>query len=94
MKVAVEPLKATVLMGVPLAHRVTLVIWAGFPPPATDRTSWVIFTVDPLGFIKTTCCTGTPLSPANWLELPGELEPWLADTVTAVGVKVGVIVNV
>ena len=28
------------------------------------------------------------------MELPGGLDPWLADTVTAVGVKLGVIVAV
>ena len=94
MKLAVLPLKLVVLTGVPLAHKVTLVILAGFPLPETDRTSCVMLTVDPLGFINTTCCTGTLLSPASWLELPGGLPPWAADTVTAVGVKVGVMVGV
>lgn len=49
------PLKETVAMGEPLAERVTLVIWAGFPVPDTARTNWVTLTVEPLGLDKTTC---------------------------------------
>jgi hypothetical protein len=53
-----------------------------------------MLTDEVLGSVKTACCTGTLFAPGNWLELPGGLEPWLADTITSVGVEVGVMVGV
>jgi hypothetical protein len=53
-----------------------------------------MLTVEALGLVKTACCTGTLFAPDSWLEFPGGLEPWLAATVTGVGVKLGVMVGV
>ena len=77
-------------IGVPFWSKVTLVMSVGFPVPDTVKVREVRVTVLPLGFVKTTCCTGTLVAPESWFELPGGLVPCEADTVTAVGVLVGV----
>ena len=93
LKVAVVPEKEEVAIGVPLADRVTLVIFAGFPVPFTINVRLVMLTVEPLGLDKTACWTVTPEAPESWLELGGGLVPWVADTVTWVGVEEGVEVG-
>ena len=61
--------------GVPFSSRVTLVMSAGFPVPDTVRVREVRVTVLLLGFVNTTCCTGTLEAPESWFELPGGLGP-------------------
>ena len=50
--------------------------------------------VELLGLVRTTCWTRTLEAPESWLELPGGLGPWLAETVTGVGVEEGVKLGV
>lgn len=59
VKVAVEPVKAMVVTGLPLARRVTLVMSEGFPVPDTESVSPVTVTAEVEGLVKTTCCTAT-----------------------------------
>ena len=56
----------------------------------TLRVNPVRVTVEELRLVKTICWTVTLVAPESWLELPGGLLPWEAETVTAVGVGVGV----
>src|SRR5690242_13253149 len=81
-------------MAVPFSHRVTPVMFAGFPVPETDKVRPVKVRPERLGFVRTICWTVTPEAPGSWLELGGGLVPWVADTVTWVGVEEGVRVAV
>src|SRR5579871_4593627 len=81
-------------MAVPLAQRVTPVTLFGFPVPVTRRVMEVMLMVELLGLVRTNCWTGTLEVPESWLELPGGLGPWVAETVTAVGVEEGVKLGV
>jgi hypothetical protein len=75
-----------------LLSRVKLVISAGIPVPDTDKVKLVTFTAEAvLVSVNTICWTVTPEDPATWVELAGGLEPWAAETVTAVGVPLGVL---
>jgi hypothetical protein len=67
---------------------------AGFPVPVAVKVKEVRVTAVPLEFVNTTCCTGTLVAPGSWFELPGGLGPWVAPTVTTVGVEVAVEVGV
>ena len=81
-------------MATPLAHKVTPVILAGFPVPVTVKVKDVILMMELLGLVRTACWTDTLDVPGSWLVLPGGLDPWEADTVTAVGVEVAVFTRV
>jgi hypothetical protein len=69
-------------------------MFEGFPVPETVSVRDVRVTVLLLGFVSTTCCTGTLVAPESWFEFPGGLGPCEAETVTAVGVEEGVKVGV
>src|SRR5579871_1071769 len=77
-------------MAVAPFHKVAPVMSAGLPPPETVKVTAVTFTVELLGLDRTICWTKTLELPEIWVELPGGLEPWLAATVTMVGVEEGV----
>ena len=87
VKVAVVPETLVVVRVVPLLSRAKLVMSAVFPVPETVRVTAVMFTVEELGSVNTICWTATPEDPASVVALLGALEPWEAETVTAVGVE-------
>ena len=94
LKVAVIPEKAVVVRVVPLLSKAKLVMSAGIPVPETVRVTADIFTVEGPGLINTICWAVTPEDPATWVELAGGFEPCDAETVTIVGVQLGVLDNV
>jgi hypothetical protein len=92
---AVEPPpKEAVAMAVPFFSKVTEATKPGFPIPETERVSPVSVTEEPPGLLNWTCWTATLEAPGDGLELPGGLDPWVAVTAMAVGVKEAVAVAV
>ncbi len=89
LRVASGPLKAAVAISVPLADKLIDVIPVG-GVPVSERVILVSVTGLPLGLFTWICWMGTPEAPGIWMELPGGLNPCEAETVTGVGLKVGV----
>jgi hypothetical protein len=92
LKVAIPPVKLAVAMTVPFFSRFTDVM--PVVGPCSVSVKLLKVTIAPPGLVSWTCCAATPVAPGIWLESLGGFNPTVACTVTSVGVKVSVMVEV
>jgi hypothetical protein len=93
LKVSVVPVKGVVEITVPSATRDTELIPVE-EAPVSVRVKLLKVTLLLPGLVSWICCTVTPAAPGIWVELFGGLDPCEACTITTVGVKVNVTVEV
>src|SRR5580658_1275337 len=93
LKVSVVPVKGAVERTVPFATRDTELIPVEEAPVSVRVKLFKVMLLLP-GLVSWICCTVTPAAPGIWVELLGGLDPCEACTVTTVGVKVNVTVEV